>query len=44
VAVLGDDERVMWHVLAQELGEDSLSDVLMLVFVLGGMLLSSSSR
>jgi signal transduction histidine kinase len=41
VAVLGDDERVMWHVLAQELGEDlAVPMCLMLVFVLGGMLLS----
>jgi len=41
IAVLDDHERVMWHVLARELGDHlAVPMSLMLVFVLGGMLLS----
>ncbi len=41
IAVLDDHERVMWHVLGRELGDHlAVPMSLMLVFVLGGMLLS----
>ncbi|MCW6512810.1 sensor histidine kinase [Lichenifustis flavocetrariae] len=41
VAVLDDQERVMWHVLGRELGDHlAVPMSVMLVFVLGGMLLS----
>jgi len=41
IAVLDDHERVMWHVLGRELGDHlAIPMSLMLVFVLGGMLLS----
>ena len=41
VAVLDDHERVMWHVLARELGDHlAVPMSIMLVFVLGGILLS----
>ena len=41
VAVLDDHERVMWHVLGRELGDHlAVPMSIMLVFVLGGMLLS----
>ncbi|WP_131196924.1 sensor histidine kinase [Lichenihabitans psoromatis] len=41
VAVLDDHERVMWHVLGRELGDHlAVPMSIMLVFVLGGILLS----
>ncbi len=41
VAVLDDHERVMWHVLAREFADHlAVPMTIMLVFVLGGMMLS----